>query len=285
MRDVEKRLAELARGLRSDSDEHADVAAALAAIREPLHPSRRGKLARVPSTWPVLVSAAACTVALAVGAGWLLARNGPTRLHATAETPPGSIEVHEPADPAPPTSGGAAAPGSTSSATTEVTADPDLQAPAAGREITFEGIGEVQLGDVLDPTVVTSHEGGSCGYWGPTEPSHNGDEPLRGIAADAGTVSPTVATIRVWRNPTFRTASGVGVGTTLGTLERLYGDRLVVDVNDGWEHPTAGLLGLYQDVAAVRHGGNALTFLLRDGRVEEVKLSDAAFWGDDEGCV
>jgi hypothetical protein len=75
------------------------------------------------------------------------------------------------------------------------------------------------------------------------------------------------------------------VGTTLGALQGIYGDRLVVDLRDGWEHSTDGLLASYQDVAAVRHGARALTFLLSDGRVQAVKLSDAAFWGDDEGCA
>jgi hypothetical protein len=161
----------------------------------------------------------------------------------------------------------------------------DLAVPEPGREITFAGAGDVTLGDALDPALVTSHEGSACGYWGPQEPSHDGDEPLRGLAAGATSTAPTVATVEVRNNPRYRTASGVGIGTTLASLERIYGDDLVVDRADGWEHPTGDLLAQYQDVAAVRNGAHALTFSLTDDAVSAVKVSDAEFWGDDEGCA
>lgn len=89
----------------------------------------------------------------------------------------------------------------------------------------------------------------------------------------------------VWRNPAYRTASGVGVGTTLATLERVYGGDLVLDRMDGWEHPTDGLLASYQDVAAVRSGERAITFYLLDDAVSTVTVSAADFRGDDEGCA
>jgi hypothetical protein len=163
---------------------------------------------------------------------------------------------------------------------------PDLQAPEPGREITFEGVGDTRLGQVLDPSEVTQYEGGgSCGYWGPQEPSHDGDEPPGGLVSGADGPSPRIRTIMVWTNLRYRTASGVGIGTTLATLERIYGDQLVVDDPDAEFTPTDGLVAYYQRVAAVRNGDSALTFYLHEDAVRAVKLSPAEFWGDDEGCA
>ena len=58
----------------------------------------------------------------------------------------------------------------------------------------------------------------------------------------------------------YRTVSGVGVGTSLATLQRIYRD-LVVDRADGWDSPTGGLLASYLDVAAIRSGDRAITFV------------------------
>lgn len=163
---------------------------------------------------------------------------------------------------------------------------PDLQAPEPGREISFDGVGDKRLDQVLDPSAVTPYEGtGSCGYWGPGEPSHDGDEPLNGLFTGADPATPRVLSIMVWRNSTYRTASGVGIGTSLDTLERVYGEDLVVDRTDGWENPTDGLLASYRDVAAVRNGDRALTFSLVRDVVDTVKVSHSDFWGDDEGCA
>ncbi len=162
---------------------------------------------------------------------------------------------------------------------------PDLETAEPGREITFDRIGDVDLGKTLGPAEFELYEAGTtCGYWGPGEPSHDGDEPLSGLVAIEGDQA-TVVSIMVTQNPRFRTASGVGVGTTLATLERIYGDELVVDRADGWESPTDGLTASYSDVAAVRNGDRALTFILVDDSVVSVKLSSADFWGDDEGCA
>lgn len=162
----------------------------------------------------------------------------------------------------------------------------DLEAPEPGREITFDGAGDVRLDQALDPSSVSPFEGGgSCGYWGPGEPSHNGADPLSGLVTAADSASPKVMSIMIRDNGTYRTASGVGIGTTLDSLRRIYGDRLVVDRTDGWETPTDGLLASYTDVAAVRYGNAALTFLLVGDVVDTVKVSHADFWGDDEGCA
>ena len=161
---------------------------------------------------------------------------------------------------------------------------PDLVTPDADREIAFGRVGDVGIDDRLDPSEVDPHEGSDCGYWGPSEPSHDGDEPLGGLVNGATSSSPRVTSIMV-RNPTYRTASGVGIGTTQATLQRIYGKDLVVDRADGWEQPTDGLVAYYQDVAAIRRGDHALTFYLRADVVEVVKVSSADFWGDDEGCA
>ncbi len=163
---------------------------------------------------------------------------------------------------------------------------PDLEAPEQGREITFDSIGDVRLGDTLGPADFDRHESAesTCGYWGPGEPSHDGVEPLGGLVAIDGDVG-SIISVMVHENPRYRTASGVGVGTTLETLERIYGDDLVVDRADGWDSPTDGLTASYVDVAAVRNGDRALTFYLHGDVVQTIKLSSADFWGDDEGCA
>ena len=93
-----------------------------------------------------------------------------------------------------------------------------------------------------------------------------------------------IAEIKV-ADPAYRTASGVGVGSELATIQSVYGDRLVIDRADGWDAPTDGLLALYNDVAAVREGSAALTFVLGNDAVTQIELSPAGNWGDDEGCV
>lgn len=168
----------------------------------------------------------------------------------------------------------------------------DTPAPEPGWEITFDSIGEVSLGQRLSAEEVTVYEdGGPCGYWGPDEPSHDLDQPLSGLVNGARTSRPVVSTINVRNNSRYRTVSGVGVGTSLEDLRRAYRDSLVIDRMDPEWAPTDGLLAIYQDVAAVRYGDRALTFILRrDGTtgediVEAIKLSHADSWGDDEGCA
>ncbi len=200
-----------------------------------------------------------------IGEGWIIAVDTPEAAATVAERTDGEMV--------------------TLAGTSVPAAGADLQAPEPGRAITFEGAGDVLVGQLLNPSLVTQYETpGSCGYWGPNEPTHDGDEPLGGLVAAANTSEPTVRSIEI-RNSRYRTASGVGIGTRLATLQRIYGNDLVVDRLDASHQPTGGLVAYYNDVAAIRHGDRALTFVLHQDRVIVVKVSTADFWGDDEGCA
>lgn len=296
---IEDQLSEAARRLREDVERELDIDAGYSTVIGSPGPSPSpgpgvvvdGARRRFPSP-PVILGAAAAVLVVVIGVAvtrgdhvQVVSGDGLGAADDAVPTTEVGPNPSEPTEPPDDQHGSVATSIPIESGSLPAAQGPDLQAPESGREITFEGVGEVLLDEVLDPVLVSSHEGGTCGYWGPIEDSHDGDEPLRGIAAGVGTDSPTVATITVGRNPTYRTASGVGVGTTLATLARVYGDRLVVDRRDGWENPTGGLLALYQDVAAVRYGDRALTFYLVEDVVAQVKVSSADFWGDDEGCA
>lgn len=179
--------------------------------------------------------------------------------------------------------------------TTMVTAsDPPLQ-PARddAHLITFDSVGPHRLGMEVaaeDPDVAydPSFRPG-CGAWYPDGVPERSETDARGVVAGIGRTDEsdpfTVNTLYVWADPAFRTASGVGVGTDLASLQGVYRSDLVVDRMDGSGNPTDGLLALYRDVAAVRNGDRAITFTLEGDVVAQVKVSDADFWGDDEGCA
>ena len=95
----------------------------------------------------------------------------------------------------------------------------DLVTVPADRRIDFDGAADRRIGQVLAPSEVTPHfDGGPCGYW-PNEP---GDvDQLHGLVAGAGTSSPRIADVRI-DSSRYRTVSGVGVGTRLATLQRIY---------------------------------------------------------------
>jgi len=164
---------------------------------------------------------------------------------------------------------------------------PDLAEAQPGREITFDRIGEVALGQRVPSAEVHVEEHPPCGFWPRRRPASSHADPDQTPTAlvDASGGTPVLSAVYLRRNTTYRTASGVGVGTTLATLERIYGDDLVVDDPDPDATPTDGLTAYYQRVAGVRRGDHALAFYLRDDVVEAVKLSGADVWGDDEGCA
>lgn len=170
---------------------------------------------------------------------------------------------------------------------------PRLHAPTDDEHlVTFDSIGPYADGMEVpmdDPGVSydPSFQPG-CGAWYPQGVPGQSEADSRGLVLGIGSpgesVPFTVGTLYV-SDPAYRTASGVGVGTDLESLRWVYGSDLVVDRLDGWENPTDGLLASYRDVAAVRDGDRALTFTLENDVVTEVKVSEADFWGDDEGCV
>jgi hypothetical protein len=178
-----------------------------------------------------------------------------------------------PADPTTSTSTTTAATTSTSSPAPRTTGP----SPGVSQRISFRSIGGFQIGDEAPRPTESEFEDWKCGYW----------QPSAGLFAivteqEGGVVR--VSEIKT-DDPAFRTDDDVSVGSDLAALRRVYGDRLVVDRADGWDAPTSGLLGSYNDVAAVREGDRSLTFVLIDDVVTQIELSTADNWGDDEGCV
>lgn len=177
--------------------------------------------------------------------------------------------------------------------TTTVPGDPDPPLMAAVDDahiVDFDSVGGYRLGQRVrpgDPGVAYDRDL-ECGTWYPAgvpDASQPPPQGLRmGVAAVPGAEEVTAYALYV-DDPSYRTASGVGVGTDLVSLQRVYGSDLVVDRMDGWDNPTDGLLASYRDVAAVRRGDRAITFTLAEDVVTEVKVSEADSWGDDEGCA
>lgn len=157
--------------------------------------------------------------------------------------------------------------------------------------ITFSNIGRWALGETeagFDTIAGPPVSAGECGTTDVSDGIY-----LRGTMTGAGEAA-EIDEIAVG-DERYRTSSGVGVGTTLDGLRRVYGERLVVDEVDGWESPTDGLLASYSRVAGVRDADFALTFVLGPGEfgspddesdtVVSVEVSAADAWGDDEGCA
>jgi hypothetical protein len=248
-----------------------------------------------PPRTPLVVLAAAVVAAVVAGGIWLAQ---PVDDVDVTGTTPDATHIDPPRpDPSQPEpserdeeTGGEPEPAPVDGTPTPEQADQgavDLVPPDPGYEIRFGSVGDIAIGDALEPSVVHPHFESACGTWGPIEPTHNNAQPLGGLAADANSNSPKVVSIKVESNPAFRTASGVGVGTSLQTLGRVYGSDLKVDQADGWDRPTDGLLALYQPVAAIQNADQAITFLIdpASNSVAAIKVSEAIFWGDDEGCV
>jgi len=272
---IQEELKTAADATRREVEAQVDTGAALEATRARAIGIRRRPDGRV------LLTVAASVVLIAGLATFALLRDDDVvRTGPTATQPPTTVTTGPPTSS--PSSTTIQAPVPTVAPTvapTAATGDDLVTAPADLR-IDFDGAADRRVGEVLDPSEVTPHVDSGCGYW-PTEP---GDvDQLHGLVEGAGTSSPRITDVRI-DSSRYRTVSGVGVGTRLATLQRIYGD-LVVDRADGWDSPTGGLLASYLDVAAIRSGDRAITFVLRDDVVSTVKVGAAEFWGDDEGCV
>lgn len=177
--------------------------------------------------------------------------------------------------------------GPTATSTSTPSAGKEGLVAPAGDELTirFDGVGPVALGqvesgfstnwDIADAAVGDCASRDAAGGWWLGSLTGDPSDPTKARLFE----------IQV-EDSRYRTASGVGVGTSLEALRRVYGDQLVVDEMDGWEHPTNGLLAMYTKVAGVREGNQALTFVLdEDERVRQVEVSYVDGWGDDEGCA
>ena len=156
------------------------------------------------------------------------------------------------------------------SAPTVAPAD-DLVTVPPDRRIDFDGAADRRIGQVLAAVRGDAASRAAPAASGPTSPetSINCTVSSRAPARRR----PGSLDVRI-DSSVYRTVSGVGVGTSLATLQRIYGD-LVLDRADGWESPTGGLLASYSDVAAIRSGDRAITFVLRDDVVTTVKVSVA----------
>lgn len=150
-------------------------------------------------------------------------------------------------------------------------------APVRADSISFDGVDDVAIGDVVSARQIAD-EYAPCGFW-------SGDAGLEGLAELGPDGSWRLTDVRT-SSFANRTPSNLGPGSTLAALQRVYGDRLVVDSPDADRTPTSGLVASYNTVAAVRNGDRAITYIL-DGRdiVQRVKVSAADSWGDDEGCA
>jgi hypothetical protein len=158
-----------------------------------------------------------------------------------------------------------------------------LRAPAdPSTTIRFDGVGSLALGDVASgfETISGTNERGECGWASNDE----FDGMLLGVmAGDPSEPSRArIAEIKVG-DARYRTAPGVGTGTTIDELRRVYGDRLVIDDPDGWDRPTDGLLAAIARLPACV-ATFALTFVLEEDRVVQIEVSDAESWGDDEAA-
>jgi len=167
--------------------------------------------------------------------------------------------------------------------------------PLAPGVIEFTGIGQLRLDRPLEdfPGWPTRFELGPLG--GILTPDDSRWDEVMGRVTDNDGVLRVDALYAL--DPRFRTAEGMGVGSTIDELRAAYGDRLRED--DIGPPPDAQVptsdrpIATYVPVASIIDGDLAITFWLggdesgaRIGEVVNVvKVSHDDNAGDDEGCA